>query len=48
MKAESADWNGKAAAILSGSCSCIDQEYEQGKGSSGKSKILFIFNRILV
>ncbi|XP_015167766.1 kinesin-like protein KIF22 isoform X7 [Solanum tuberosum] len=34
MKAESADWKGKAAAVLSGSCSCIDQEYEQGKGSS--------------
>ncbi|XP_010324875.1 kinesin-like protein KIN-6 isoform X5 [Solanum lycopersicum] len=40
MKAESADWNGKAAAILSGSCSCIDQEYEQGKGSSGKNSVV--------
>ncbi|XP_055820202.1 kinesin-like protein KIN-6 isoform X2 [Solanum dulcamara] len=34
MKAESADWKGKATAVLSGSCSCIDQEFEQEKGSS--------------
>ncbi|XP_049362570.1 LOW QUALITY PROTEIN: kinesin-like protein KIN-6 [Solanum verrucosum] len=40
MKAESADWKGKAAAVLSGSCSCIDQEYEQGKGSSGKNSVV--------
>ncbi|KAK4338570.1 hypothetical protein RND71_043057 [Anisodus tanguticus] len=34
MKAESADWNGETTAVLSGSCSCIDQEYKQEKESS--------------
>ncbi|CAN4115712.1 unnamed protein product [Withania somnifera] len=33
MKAEGANWNGEAATLLGGSCSCIDQEYEQEKES---------------
>uniref|UniRef100_M0ZK90 Uncharacterized protein n=1 Tax=Solanum tuberosum TaxID=4113 RepID=M0ZK90_SOLTU len=45
MKAESADWKGKAAAVLSGSCSCIDQEYEQGKGSSVSTSQATSINR---
>lgn len=47
LKAESTHWNGKETAVLSGSCSFIDQEYGRKEESFGNNKILnllFIFN----
>ncbi|XP_019227109.1 PREDICTED: kinesin-like protein KIN-6 isoform X4 [Nicotiana attenuata] len=39
MKAEITQLNGKATAVLSGSHSCTDQEYEQEEESSGNSVV---------
>ncbi|XP_075102209.1 uncharacterized protein LOC107816679 isoform X3 [Nicotiana tabacum] len=47
MKAESINLKGKENALLSGSPSCTDQEYEQEEESFGNSKILnllFVFS----